>query len=277
MEENKELLEVAKVIAKPAYDDLAHPAAEATGKTLGLLPRTINAILMPLQKWVMVREFNIEATRQMLEEKLANTPVELIEAPEPYVAVPALQKISYCMDNEVLRDMYANLLATSMKKDTKDKAHPSFADIISQLSPDEAKTLQYFKVRSTVPTISIRAERETNHSGVDMLNNFSNIGELTGCEYPANVGKYFENLIRLGLISASNYSHLTNDAFYEHLLNHKKVKELSENIKQNQDFNYPKINKGYVKLTEFGKSFCDCCVSFPEKMGVNVTKDHIIF
>ena len=79
----------------------------------------------------------------MLELKLEKVSPELIEAPEPYIAVPAVQYISYCMNNEELRNMYANLLANSMNKVVKDGVHPGFVEIIKQLSPDEAKFLKY--------------------------------------------------------------------------------------------------------------------------------------
>ena len=46
------------------------------------------------------------------------------------------------MNSEELRNMYANLLAASMLKDEKENAHPSFVEIIKQLSPDEAKLLK---------------------------------------------------------------------------------------------------------------------------------------
>ena len=263
MEENKELLEVAKEIAKPAYSDLVHPIAEPTGKTLGLVPRAIKAALSPLEKWIMQKEFNIEAIRKLLEEKLKNTPEDLIDTPEPYVAVPALQKISYCMDNDELRNMYANLLATSMKRDTKNKAHPSFADAISQMSPDEAKVLKYFKLKSKVPTVSLRFIKASDSSGIDIYSNFSTIGELVKCDYPYDINKYFDNLVRLGMLEKSYYSELTMPGIYDPLINHEIIKELEKRLHMYKDLDSVKINKGFMSLTDYGKAFCDCCIDSP--------------
>lgn len=80
----------------------------------------------------------------------------MIESPDPHIAVPALQYISYCMDNDELRDMYANLLANSMNKVVKNGVHPGFVEIIKQLSPDEARLLKQFKIETIVPTITVR-------------------------------------------------------------------------------------------------------------------------
>ena len=52
-----------------------------------------------------------------------SNPEKIVE-PEPYVAVPAIQAISYAMNSDELRNLYANLLAKSMIKDTKDTVHP---------------------------------------------------------------------------------------------------------------------------------------------------------
>lgn len=52
--------------------------------------------------------------------------------PEAYVAVPALQAISYSMNSEELRNMYANLLAKAIDIDEKDKVHPAFVELIKQ-------------------------------------------------------------------------------------------------------------------------------------------------
>lgn len=60
---------------------------------------------------------------------------------EPYVAIPAIQQISYSYDSDELRDMYANLLANFMDKERSDLVHPSFVEVIKQLNPDEASSL----------------------------------------------------------------------------------------------------------------------------------------
>lgn len=142
MSDADKLLDAVKEVAKDAYVDGGRPVVKPTGELLGLVPRAIKAALAPVEKWVLQREYNIAETQRLLEEKLKNISPDQIEAPEAYIAVPALQNISYCMDNAELRDMYANLLANSMNKVVKNGVHPGFVEIIKQLSPDEAKILR---------------------------------------------------------------------------------------------------------------------------------------
>ena len=111
---------------------------EEVDKTSALVVRAIHVALSPLEKWVLQKEYNLAETKRLLEEKLRNTPAENIITPPSYVAVPAMQSIAYCMDNIQLRDMYAELLAHAMNSETVDNVHPTFVEIIKQMSPFDA-------------------------------------------------------------------------------------------------------------------------------------------
>lgn len=268
---------VTTEIAKDAYTDIGQPVAKPTGETLGLIPRAIKAALLPVEKWVLGKEYNLEATKKLLEEKLANTPEELIDSPEPYVAVPALQNISYCMDNDELRELYANLLASSMNKKVKNGVHPGFVEIIKQMCPDEAKIMKYFKSHRTIPTIDLKFVSK-NGSYNEAITDFSTIGEDSSCENPYETKKYFDNLIRLGLLEKPNMIHLTNEELYKPLKEHRIIKEkisefeaIKAVLKSISDSGvkapielpqYSKydFNKGLIKLTSYGVSFCNICI-----------------
>lgn len=255
-------LDFAKEIVKDVYADGGKPIVKPTGELVGLVPRAIKAALAPLEKWVLQREYNIEETKKLLEEKLKNIPPEAIESPEAHIAVPAIQYISYCMDNAELRDMYANLLASSMNKVVKSGVHPGFVEIIKQLCPDEAKILRFLSAQNIVPTVTLKFLNKDN-SGVSIVKNFSNIGELTNCEKPFEINVYFDNLIRLGLLRASpELSALVDKQKYEPLKTHPYFIPYLAHIK-NHEVKYIKFDfsEGYMELTEYGKAFCEICVS----------------
>ena len=108
--------EVVKTIPE-LYHDGMQPTVQETGKALALIPKTINAALSGLQQWIAHREYNVEETKKLLAIKLEKVDVDKIVPPEPYIAVPAIQALSYSMNSDDLRSMYANLLATSMTAD----------------------------------------------------------------------------------------------------------------------------------------------------------------
>lgn len=248
-----------KELAKEVYNDMGKPIAKPTGSLLGLIPRTIKAALAPLEKWVLQREYNIAETKKLLEEKLKSVSLELIETPEPHIAVPAMQYISYCMNNEELRDMYANLLANSMNKIVKNGVHPSFVEIIKQLCPDEAKILRYIYKNPFIPTISMKVKKK-NKKSVTLVDLFTNITDFCGCEYGNNYKQYIDNLMRLGLLIHSTDMHLVNRKAYTSLKTHSWIVEKRKQIEKLETVLSVSFDEGYMELTAFGQSFCAICL-----------------
>ena len=123
---------------------------------------------------------------------------------------------------------------------------------------DEAKILRYvFLTNEFIPTITVRLENEKGE-GVDYIIDFSDIGELAGCERPMDINNYFDNLIRLGLLKKAPFGmSLVNKELYEPLKNHPYI--LSKKIVTDI---YPekKIKEEYIELTNYGKLFCQLCV-----------------
>lgn len=87
-------------LIQDVYSDVLQPAAKQTGKLLEKLPRAINAALSELDIWISKRENNIDKTKKLLEHELENQNPEKIVSPDPYVAVPAIQAISYSIDSD---------------------------------------------------------------------------------------------------------------------------------------------------------------------------------
>lgn len=273
----KEVLkEVAKEVAKDVYTDGAKPVVKPTGELLGLVPRAIKAALCPVEKWILRKEYNLAETEKLLEKKLENVPPELIEKPEPHIAVPAIQYISYCMDNEELREMYANLLANSMNKVVKKGVHPAFVEIIKQLSPDEAKIMKYLSNNRAIPIIDLRAENETGQ-GIDIITSFSNIGFLCGCDYPLDIGKYFDNLLRLGLIIKPDpVAYLVGENLYKPLEEHPYITASVNTIeKSNSPRKKARLIKSYFQVTDFGQSFCNVCINNPKTIRITINSEII--
>ena len=57
------------------------------------------------------------------------------------IAGPLLDAMKYCGAEKHLREIFANLLTTSMDARTVATAHPAFVEMAKQLSPDEARML----------------------------------------------------------------------------------------------------------------------------------------
>ena len=253
-------IEITKDIAKDVYNDAGKPVVKSTGELVGLIPRAIKAALSPLEKWILEKEYNVAETKKLLEEKLQNIQPEFIEPPAAHIAVPAIQYISYCMDNKELRDMYANLLANSMNKVVKNGVHPSFIEIIKQLSPDEAKILKYIYDNPFIPTIQPLAHKKTGKS-VLALKLFTNITELCNCENIGGYNEYIDNLIRLGLVNLIKDEAFEDKNKYITLKNHPYILEKKHYFENLDYVSKVTFKEGHLELSSFGQSFCSICLN----------------
>lgn len=253
-----EVIDQSSGVLEKAYDDLAHPSVKSVGNTLSLIPRTVGVWLGKWEKWVINGEESIRLTGQAVQEKAAKIPEEKLTEPEAYVAIPAVQQLSYCYDSEELREMYANLLVSSMNKDTKDSVHPSFVDIIKQLTPDEAKLLKSIKDEgSYIALVDLQVQLGAGRGHVSILRNFTNRGEGV-CEKPQNICAYIENLDRLKLVCILEDIHLMDRKHYAPLENapfllaYKRIP-----LSEGQTFS---IKQKSFYVTSFGQSFIRTCI-----------------
>lgn len=258
----EKIIPVVDKIVPDVYNDGLKPAISETGKMVALVPQAINAALAPLRQWIAKREYNVEETKKLLELKLAKVGTEHIVPPEPYVAVPALQSISYSMDSKELRNLYANLLARSMTDTEKEKVHPSFVEIIRQLTPEEAKILKLFAQESTYPLIELRCVDQlpkifTQKTYSVVIHNFTSIGDdICGA---TNISVCLENLTRLKLINIFENKAMAESNLYKSLENDPFIVDM---MKQALPDNHKwEIHRKMFSVTDYGRQFIDICVN----------------
>lgn len=245
------------VKAVPVYQDAVQPAAKELGKSLQTVARAVNVALMPLKGIVWSFE-KIEALFfPKVEERLKDVPPEDIITPKANVAGPALEALRYAGEEESLSDMYANLLASAMNRNTATNAHPAFVEIIKQLTPDEAKLVAFILEAPLLPILTVRAKRETG--GVkDIAVNVSLFGAKAGLEDTGRCPAYLDNLVRLGLIEIPTGLTYTDDQVYDELKNCADVLNLKQAVEAMS--HACDLKFGIVRTTPFGKQFGAACV-----------------
>ena len=159
---SEELINEAKALVPEVYKDLAKPAVSEIGNVAG---RTVRALLAPIRGFLWGWERIEEVVEEGVKKRLDKIPEERRKSPEPEIAVPLIQALGYTAQNETLREMYINLLANSMDKAKEKDVHPSFVEIIKQMSSLDAKVFEklsaisgYQKILN--PTISIKDQNK---------------------------------------------------------------------------------------------------------------------
>lgn len=267
-EENKirDVVDAVTGVAKavPVYQDVVQPAAQEVGKALQTIAKTVHIALAPVSALVWGYDQIKDFVSTKVAERLKNVPPENIITPKPNVAGPALESLRYTGHEESLSDMYANLLAASMDKTTSEGAHPAFVEIIRQLTPDEAKLVSLFLREMPFPILNVRLEfkeqTEDKKGGKDVLVNFSQLGELAGCEFNNLVPTYIDNLCRLGLCEVPSMFVYVSPGVYEPLENSPVITAVKAQIEQNPEFKASVERRG-LRVTELGKQFANICVA----------------
>lgn len=245
----------AKGIAEkipPVYNDLLQPGAQALGKGIG---GAIRIALLPISGTIWGIDKISEWLEPKLARKLGNVDINDIVTPKGSIVGPAIEAVKFLSSEDELREMFAQLIATSLNKNQADLAHPGFVEIIKNLSTADALVLKYITDRVIVPTIDFWiSEKDTNahelsQSASLILRDLDLASRWNGAEI-------FKNLERLGLIERKLGDVAENMIFIELLKSKEYLDRQSQfTLMQTQGiFDYFEQKMIYT-LTSFGQNF----------------------
>ena len=241
----------------PIYQDLAQPAVREVGIVAG---RMVRALLSPLRGLVWSVEHIEKALEDAVTSKLTGVAPENLQPPNPTVAVPAIQALTYTAQEPDLRELYFNLLASAIDSRTASDAHPAFVAIIKQLTPDEARLLRclFDRLPLAVPMVNVTSADRQTRGFAEVQPLFGLVSFQASCVKPENLPQYVTNLNRLGLTDVPTDKRLT-DAEYEPLLKHSTVTSWKDAIEAAG--HTLRVEKRLLKLTPFGVQFGRACIA----------------
>jgi hypothetical protein len=184
-----------------------------------------------------------------VEGRLSGVPPDRLLLPLPAtIAAPAALHYALLGEGEEvadLREMFENLLVTSMDRNTAADAHPAFVSMISQLTPDEAWILK-----------SIDRSDYALYTLYD-IDTSKLLGFRTALGLGAGIDEtrrreYISNLVRLGVLQISNEP-ISN--LEEYSLLDKAVEAEFVDRHHNLD-----CTGGSIQVTPLGGKFLNTCV-----------------
>lgn len=241
-------------LLKEIYTDLAKPGVQNVGKAIGEIIGLGNTILLPLQllndKSNLIARNNLERFRLKVEELNASE----VQAVVPEIGVPILEKLLY-VENEEIANLYINILASASMKDFDGCTHPSFINIVSQLTPDEALIVKYLATTRQVIGYQnlVAGGSGKSYERLQKAASFPVELEIT---YPEKSTLYCKNLQALGLLSSKDQP-LINKAHYKNI-DPITDKIISEWKSKTPEVKFSKKNGSY-RLTDVGIEFVIAC------------------
>ena len=245
--------EIAKQLpVKDMYNDLFHPALNTVGQGLqGATKLALTPISALVWGYDKIADYLDVAIPEYFEKKKIEK--EKIISPDPTIAVPIVEAMKYTSHKEELREMFTNLLGAAMNVDSID-AHPAFVDIIKQLSSDEGKIIKYLYQDDKQPMMKFRMQIGDGEN--DLSSYFSDVSYKAECQYPQKFPEYLDNLHRLGIVEVYYDRFLTDERYYENLKLHPQFPV----IEKNEECSIVE-KKSMYELSEFGKRFCEVCLT----------------
>lgn len=156
-----------------------------------------------------------------LADKMADVPEGEARTPRASVAGPAMQGLGFSLDEPALKDMYLELLARASDERSVDAAHPSFVDVIRQLTAAEAEYLPIVFRGQHQAVVHVSMKFEISKSQTIMPTHLVEMRDSQGdFVYDPHHSTYVDNWMRLGLITCDYTSHLLRDGAYDWVEGH---------------------------------------------------------
>ncbi|MEG0007966.1 MAG: DUF4393 domain-containing protein [Aeromonas sp.] len=251
---------VAEVLKAAGDAPQVKEAAGNLGQTAVTLTKTINNVLLPLAAvnfaFDKAKFYFSSKFQRDLAEKTKKIPPEHIVEPKASIAGPTLQGLAFTHEEPNLRDMYLNLLTTSMDGRSASFAHPAFVEIIKQLDSEEAHLIQGV-LQASLPHPIVQVIRTLkDNAGYQLLAlHVLNLTRLDTNEPLENkrLPAMIDNWIRLGLVEVTYGTHLIDTGVYSWA--DKRPEYLRLIVEPQPAGAKIEYEKGVMRCTDLGKRF----------------------
>ncbi|MEQ1535850.1 MAG: DUF4393 domain-containing protein [Burkholderiaceae bacterium] len=239
------------------YGDLARPGVRQVGLALETVLGLGNTLLWPVALANERARIALVKNLQAYRERMVNVPEKDVIQVAPEIGVPIAEKLAYVNDIG-LTSLYVELLAKASTVTSVAKAHPSFVNVINNLSPDEALLLQVFMSRDHLPFARVDLIHGDTGQGYQVLKDVvipENVAQTLA--YPENVSAYFSNLAGLGLVQLDHDGQLKDEPQYAELES-LWLKQLEGSAPPNSNKKVS-ATRGTIDVTAFGRQFISAC------------------
>ncbi len=258
------LPDVIEPISSVVQQNIPETAKQTDGALSTVVGFFNNVVLYPVKKANLTFQYKLESFEDDLKEKIKHIPNENLQVPPTMIAGPTLEALRYVYDEEELREMYENLLASSMDNRMVSKAHPSFVDAIKQLSPLDARVfkgiIKYNEVVSAHMRICVLGLKRYYPTAIP----YHFCAELYDIGNPFEISSSISNIMRLGLVRT--YDTILKDDLKEKFLNHQYINDVYAEFPVGTVYKDIDAGGTVIVLDDYGKSFARTCIKNGGKM-----------
>lgn len=217
-----------------------------------VLPSTFSDLSSRIWDMNQVQAYIVATVEDILERR--QVPKHRVCSPSLEITIPAIEAMRY----SPLRHEIAGLIASTMDADNSDAAHPSFLNILRQLTEDEVRILAAFPSNGRLlPLANVWINLGGERTEV-LYRNVAPAALAKLCSSKSRLPQYIDNLLRLQLLHEPNgvkikdarpYSNLMRQGFCVDLLSDQKLRRSST------------LEKRAIALSGIGEAFRNVCLA----------------
>lgn len=251
--------DIVTSISEAAQKNIPETVRQTDGTLSTVVGFFNNVVLYPVKKANITFQYRLEAFEDDLKEKIKDIPEENLQVPPTRVSGPTLEALRYAYDEEELREMFENLLASSMDNRKDIEVHPAFVEAIKQMSSLDAKVLSKIVDLGQMKCADIKfaITNSTKVYSKGMPNYF--VAELCDLSDPFLISSSLVNLDRLALIKITE-SGLQGEE-YESIKEHPYVKSREALFKSFGEQFDIQVGRHAVIITNYGEQFAKTCLN----------------
>ncbi len=254
----KELESSTTEIVKNVYNDALSPTMKTVGQTLnGVVKILLSPISGLIWGWGKIKQCVICG----LEKRLANKNQEDLQTPNPRIAVPVIQALQFSANEDEIREMFLNLLANDMDKNNNNLIHPSYVEIIKQMSTLDALLLKNLsKETNYIKTINPKIYVDKNSNQI-YLNTYPEwfLGYTIDGYSIFDISSSLLHLQKFGLIDLM-YDRTAGTDGYEEIEQSDLLKPIYNKFKSYNEKAFLSSTKSVVNINDYGKAFIKICL-----------------
>lgn len=228
------------------------PTAERNVKPLPpSLPNAFNDVSTQIWDIDRVKSFTITTVEEILQKR--NVPKHRTRTPSLEITVPAIEAMRY----SPLRREIAALIATSMDQANTDLAHPSYLNILQQLTEDEVRILSAFPGIGRVLPMAHLWNNLPGGQAQKLHRNILPAEIARVCRIKSRLPLYIDNLTRMQLIHEPDGVKIGDARIYSNLVRQGFCSKILEQpgLRKNTS-----LERRTIALTEAGETFRNVCL-----------------
>jgi len=195
-----------------------------------------------------------------LEERYKEIPETKRIPPPTEIALLSLDELLK-VDDELLAEMFIELLAKASDRSPEHKIHRAFISTLRELVPDEALIVKTINSNSFLPFI-----RFMGSEFLPFSEPLTYIDEKVNISLPASIPLFLENLVRVGVFECVyDLIYMGSEKSYEKLINKNSSNGYAFSYQFNTLAPFQVVKndvfwkRGFYRYTLYGEKFRDAC------------------